>query len=260
MITKSVASERLSAAGSQPFEAVALGYARVSTAEQSRSGLGIAAQQSTIDGWAASRLGQFAVEHHEENGASGMVAPEKRRVLSKLLNRLADPADPAKVLVVSRLDRLGRNVIDVLDLMDRAEREEWSVVMLDLGVDATTPAGRMVATVMAAMARMERDMTSERTRLALAERAAVGVRLGRPVSDETRAAARRAKALAADGLTLRAIADALTAERFPRATGDRQRPWNPMAVKRALHTLHLDREAEAKAADATSPASAPSAR
>ncbi len=237
-----------------------MGYARVSTAEQSRSGLGIAAQRSAIDGWAASRLGQFAVEHHEENGTSGMVAPEKRRVLSKLLNRLADPADPAEVLVVSRLDRLGRNVIDVLDLMDRAEREEWSVVMLDLGVDATTPGGRTVATVIAAMARMERDMTSERTRLALAERVAAGVRLGRPVSDETRAAARRAEALAADGLTLRAIADALTAERFPRATGDRQRPWNSMAVNRALHTLHLDREAEAKAADASSSAPAAGAR
>ena len=257
---KSVASEQLSAAGSQPCKAVALGYARVSTAEQSRSGFGIAAQRSAINGWAASRQGQFAVEHHEENGTSGMMAPEKRRVLSKLLNRLADPADPAEVLVVSRLDRLGRSVIDVLDLMDRAERESWSVVMLDLSVDATTPAGRMVATVMAAMARMERDMTSERTRLALAERAAAGVRLGRPVSDETRAAARRAKALAADGLTLRAIADALTAKGFPRATGDRQRPWNSMAVKRALHTLHLDREAEAKAADASSSASAAGVR
>ncbi|WP_420608558.1 recombinase family protein [Candidatus Poriferisodalis sp.] len=229
-------------------DAVALGYSRVSTVEQSRSGLGIAAQQSAIDGWAASRPDRTAVEHHSENGTSGMLAPDERPVLSVLLDRLADPADPAGTLVVSRLDRLGRSVIDVLALMDRAEREGWSVVMLDLNVDTTTPAGLMIATVMASMARMERDMTAERTRLALAERAAAGVRLGRPVSDQTRSAAQRAEQLTADGLTLRAVADALTAEGLPRATGDRQRPWNAMAVKRALHTLRLDRRAAAKAA------------
>ncbi len=229
---------------------IVLVYARVSTAEQARIGLGIAAQRSAIDDWAASRSDRTTVEHHDENGASGMLAPDERPVLSGLLDRLADPADPAGTLVVSRLDRLGRSVIDVLGLMDRAEREGWSVVMLDLKVDTTTPVGLMVATVMAFMARMERDMTAERTRLALAERAAAGMRLGRPVSAQTRAAAQRAEQLEADGFTLRAIADTLTAEGWSRATGDHQRPWNAMAVARALHSQRLDRDAAVKAARA----------
>ncbi|WP_419838149.1 recombinase family protein [Candidatus Poriferisodalis sp.] len=250
MATASHAPARHSRTSFLPADAVALGYARVSTAEQARTGLGLAAQRAAIDDWAAGRSDKVVVEHHDENGASGMLAPEDRPVLSVLLDRLADSDDPASALVVSHLDRLGRSVIDVLWLMDRAQREDWSVVMLDLEVDATTATGRMIATVMAAMARMERDMTAEKTRRALAERAAAGARLGRPVSAETRAAAVRAEALAADGLSLRSIARTLTAEGWLRATGDRQRPWDAAAAGRALRSLQLDREAAAKATEA----------
>ncbi len=250
MSTESNTQAGPSRARSESSGRVALGYARVSTAEQALSGLGIAAQRTAIDGWAASFPGDVTVEHHEDDGTSGMVAPADRPVLSLLLERLADAEDPAGTLVVSGLDRLGRNVIDVLGLLDRAERERWCVVLLDVNLDTTTPIGLMAATVLAAAARMERDNTAERTRKALAERAAAGARLGRPVSKETRAAALRVEELAADGRSLRAIADELTAEGWPRATGERQRPWNALAVSRALRSLQLDREASAKAAAA----------
>lgn len=223
--------------------AVVLGYARVSTAEQARSGLGLDAQRAAIDGWAAGS--GAVVEHHAENGASGMMAPDERPVLGELLGRLADPADPAGTLAVSRLDRLGRSVVDVLDLLDRAEREGWHVVMLDVAVDTTTtPAGRMIATVMAAMARMERDMTAQRTRDALAAKKAQGARLGRPVSDATRDAAKRIAVLAAEGRSQRAIAAALTAEGWPRATPGAG-PWTARAVGLALRSARLDNHAGA---------------
>lgn len=221
---------------------VVVGYARVSTAEQARGGLGLSAQQAAIDRWAEGR--GRTVEHHSENGESGMVAPDKRPVLGELLRRLADPADPATTLAVSRLDRLGRSVVDVLNLLDRAEREGWHVVMLDVKVDTATPTGLMVATVMAAMARMERDMTAQRTRDALAAKRAAGVRLGRPVSQATRDAAERIAALAADGMSQRDIARQLTAEHYPRAT-EIAGPWTARAVGLAQRSAQLDRQAEA---------------
>lgn len=224
---------------------VALGYARVSTTEQARSGLGLHAQRTAIDGWAVSH--GPAVEHYSENGESGMAAPDERPVLGALLMRLADPTDPATTLVVSRLDRLGRSVVDVLNLLDRAEREGWHLVMLDIAVDTTTPAGLMVATVMAAMARMERDMTAQRTRDALAAKKVAGVRLGRPASQATRDAARRIAVLAAHGMSQRDIARRLTAEQYPRATKTAG-PWTARAVGLALRTARLDQEAEANAA------------
>lgn len=221
-----------------------VGYARVSTAEQARSGLGLHAQRTTIDGWAASH--GHSVEHHCENGESGMVAPGDRPVLGALLARLADPADPATTLAVSRLDRLGRSVVDVLNLLDRAEREGWHVVMLDIAVDTTTPTGLMVATVMAAMARMERDMIAQRTRDALAVKKAAGVRLGRPVSQATRNAAQRIAVLAGQGMSQREIAELLTVEQYPRATKTAG-PWTARAVGLALRSAQLDEEADAAA-------------
>ena len=58
----------------------------------------------------------------------------------------------ADVLVVAKLDRLFRSVADFAMLLDRAQREGWGLVVLDLGVDATTPAGELVANLMAAVA------------------------------------------------------------------------------------------------------------
>lgn len=223
---------------------VVVGYARVSTAEQARSGFGLDAQRAAIDRWAAGH--GHAVEHYSENGESGMVAPDCRTVLGALLTRLADPADPATTLAVSRLDRLGRSVVDVLNLLERAEREGWHVVMLDIAVDTTTPAGLMVATVMAAMARMERDMTAQRTRDALAAKKAMGVRLGRPVSRATRRAAQRIAELAAQGMSQRDIARRLTAEQYPRATKTAG-PWTGRAVGLASRSAQLDKEADAAA-------------
>lgn len=236
---------------------VVVGYARVSTAEQARNGLGLDAQRAAIDSWAADR--GHAVEHHSENGESGMVAPDHRPVLGALLTRLADSADPATTLAVSRLDRLGRSVVDVLNLFDRAKREGWHIVMLDLAVDTTTPAGLAVATVMAAMARLERDMTAQRTRDALAAKKAQGVRLGRPVSEATRRAAQRVAELAAQGMSQRDIARRLTAEQYPRATKTAG-PWTARAVGLALHSAQLDKEADAAACRARNGTQQPSSQ
>lgn len=224
---------------------VVLGYARVSTDEQARSGLGIEAQRAAIDAWAAWR--GRTVEHHDENGLSGMMPPAERPVLGPLLARLADPSDPADTLAVARLDRLGRSTIDVLALIEQAQAEGWHLVIREPEIDTTTPEGLAMATVLMAFARLERDMTARRTRDALAAKTAAGERLGRPVSAETRAAAERAAQLIAAGLTQAQAADALTAEGFPRATAAGG-AWNQKAVSKALRTLRLDRAAAERAA------------
>ena len=49
----------------------------------------------------------------------------------------------ANVLIVAKLDRLSRSVIDLCSLLEQSEKEGWSLVLLDLGIDTTTPAGRV---------------------------------------------------------------------------------------------------------------------
>jgi DNA invertase Pin-like site-specific DNA recombinase len=87
----------------------------------------------------------------------------------------------ASTLVVSRLDRLSRSLLDFAALMDLARRQSWQIVCLDQGVDTSSPAGEMMASVLASFAQYERRLISQRTKAALAVRKAQGVKLGRPV-------------------------------------------------------------------------------
>ena len=72
-----------------------------------------------------------------------------------------------EVLVVAKLDRLSRSVIDLCSILELSEKQGWSIVLLDLGIDTTTPAGRVQAQVIAAFAEYERRLISQRTKEAM---------------------------------------------------------------------------------------------
>ena len=130
-------------------------YVRVSTREQAISGAGLGAQRVTIDHWAASRGG--SVRYFEDKGRTA--ANLRRPGIQAALKALG----PGDVLVVAKLDRISRSVQDFAGLLARARREGWALVCLDVGVDTTTPAGEMVANVMAAFAQYERRLIGQRT-------------------------------------------------------------------------------------------------
>lgn len=211
-----------------------LAYLRVSTDEQARSGLGMAAQRTAIQREADAR--NWTVEWLTDDGYSG--GSLSRPALADALDRLANGR--ADVLVVAKLDRLSRSLVDFAGLMATAQRQGWSVVALDLGVDTTTASGEMMANVMASFAHYERRLIGQRTRDALAEKKAQGVRLGRPVElpDATR---QRVADLRASGLSYRKVADQLTADGVPTARGG---DWHGSTVRGVLRGLRLDHEAE----------------
>jgi DNA invertase Pin-like site-specific DNA recombinase len=214
-----------------------VGYVRVSTDEQTASGAGMAAQRDAI-AREAERRGWDVVAIHEDGGASGR-SLDGRPGLSAALSAVA--AGEADVVVVAKLDRLSRSLIDFAGLLERARREGWAVVALDLGVDTTTPAGELVANVMAAVAQWERRVIGERTKAALAVRRAEGVRLGRPPSipDSIRAHILGERAR---GLTFRAIAAHLNEDGVPPARNGRR--WHPETVRKVC-ARHAHAAAEA---------------
>ena len=133
----------------------------------------------------------------------------------------------AGTVMASKLDQLTRSLVDFAGLMERARRHRWNLVAMDLGLDLTTPAGKLTATIMAGVAEWERSVIGERTRDALAARRAAGVRLGRPVRVAPDVAARVA-ARRADGATLMAIADELARDGVPTPSGAGL--WRPSVV------------------------------
>lgn len=92
------------------------------------------------------------------------------------------------------------------------------LVVLDQSIDTTTPSGRLLFHVLAAIAEFERDLIRDRVVAGLRRAKAQGRRLGRPRRHHIEVT--EARALLATGLSLRAIARRLHA--------------HPMAVRRAL--------------------------
>ena len=206
-----------------------IGYTRCSTGEQTASGAGLDAQREAISQEAARRRWEV-VAIHEDRGLSGRRL-DGRLGLSAALSAIE--IGEADALVVAKLDRLTRSLIDAATLIERSRRRGWALVALDLGVDTTTPAGELVASVMAAVAQWERRAIGQRTKEALAARRAQGVRLGRPPAIPSHVRARILDARE-DGMTYRAIADRLNAARVPTAHGGRR--WHPATVRRSVKT------------------------
>ena len=134
-------------------------------------------------------------------------------------------------LVVAKLDRLSRSMLDFAALMERARREGWALIALDLGVNTSTPAGEMMANMLATFAQFERRLIAQRTKEALAVKRSQGIHTGRR-STLPPPIVRRIKRRRAAGWTLQRIADKLNAERVP--TGQGGAEWRPSSVRAVL--------------------------
>ena len=203
--------------------ALVVGYVRCSTGEQAASGAGLAAQRDAINAECA-RRGWTLLATYEDAGAGGGTLGGRPGVSQALE---AVESGRAGSVMVSKLDRLTRSLIDFAGLMDRARRQGWNLVAMDLGLDLTTPAGKLTATVMAGVAEWEKAVIGQRTKDALAARRASGVQLGRPVLLDPDVAARIARRRSS-GATLQGIADQLNREGVPTPSG--RGIWQPSVI------------------------------
>lgn len=198
-----------------------VGYLRVSTSGQEH---GIDAQRTAIAG-EASRKG-WQVRWVDDAGRSGKSI--ERPGIQAALEALA--AGEVNALVVSRLDRLSRSMVDFARLLELAAGQGWSIIALDLNLDTSTPTGKLVASVMAAVAQWERETIGLRTREGLAAARAKGVKIGRP-SRHSPSIARQIRQDRQRGLSYQAIADRLNKAAVPLPGGGAK--WHPSTVRRA---------------------------
>lgn len=209
-----------------------IGYVRVSTDEQSISGLGLADQRALID-IEATRRGWDDLQYVSDEGYSAKNL--SRPGIATALKALA--SGESETLVVAKLDRLSRSLLDFATLMDRARRERWELVVLDIAIDTSTPSGALMANVMAAFAEYERQLIGARTTAALAQLKVQGRRLGRRRTLDHAVVTRIVRARLA-GETVSGIATALNNDAVPTARGGAR--WYPSTVRAVLESESLD--------------------
>lgn len=208
-----------------------IGYVRVSTTEQADSGLGLAAQEAQIRSHCErNELELLAVVHDDGVSAKDL----HRQGLGKVLEAVAQ--GHADGLVVAKLDRLSRSLHDFVTLMSWCDEAGCALVALDMGIDTSTPSGRLVANVMASVAEWEREVISQRTRDAASVRRERGEVMGRPgVRDTNPELARRINREREGGRTWQAIADGLNNDLVPTVRGGSM--WRVSAVQSAAGYL-----------------------
>jgi len=144
------------------------------------------------------RRGWALVGEYVDVGISG--AKERRPQLDRLI------ADAHKrkfeVVVVWKFDRFARSVSHLLRALETFRALGVEFVSLSEQVDTSTPTGKMIFTVLGAVAELERSLIAERVRAGLRNARAKGKRLGRPTKQVSAA---QIAALRAQGVTWRRI-------------------------------------------------------
>lgn len=137
------------------------GYARVSTDEQD-----IALQEDALN--------KYGVDHifWEKMTGARMDRPQLARCIK--VCRKGDK------IVIWKLDRLGRSTVGLIEAVEALEAKGIQLVSIVDHIDTTTAMGKFFFTIMAAIAQLERDMISERTKAGVAAYKARGGKMGKP--------------------------------------------------------------------------------
>jgi DNA invertase Pin-like site-specific DNA recombinase len=137
------------------------GYARVSTDDQD-----IALQEDALN--------KHGVDHifWEKMTGARMDRPQLARCIK--VCRKGDK------IVVWKLDRLGRSTVGLIEAVEALEAKGIQLVSIVDHIDTTTAMGKFFFTIMAAIAQLERDMISERTKAGVAAYKARGGKMGKP--------------------------------------------------------------------------------
>ena len=137
------------------------GYARVSTESQNLD--------RQLD--ALEKYGTDLIYNEKMTGTK-----KDRPELLKMMDRMT----AGDTVVIESLSRLGRSTKDLIELTELFHAKGVNLISLKESIDTTTPTGKLLFTLMSAIAQFERDVIADRTKEALASARARGHNGGRP--------------------------------------------------------------------------------
>lgn len=143
---------------------ITVGYLRVSSDQQTNENQKQAIEQ------------RFKVEKwYTDHAVSGLVKASDREGLSALLNFVRE----GDTVVVFAIDRLGRNTIDVLETVEALNEKGVSLISLREGFDLTSDHGKLLLTMLAGLAELERKNIKARQLAGINRAKKAGKKLGR---------------------------------------------------------------------------------
>lgn len=223
-----------------------LGYVRVSSADQAKDDRSsLQCQTDVIEGFARTRgVDKWGVQIYTDAGVSGAVKLAKREGGADLLATMK----AGDIVIASKLDRMFRSAVDAINMFDVFRERGVELVLFDISHEPVSAGvGKLIMTILAAVADMERVRIKERTadgrRAKKAKGGAVGnvpfgyrkVGEGRaavlePNEKETEAAARMRQMYQSGG-TYPAMAQQLANDGFLSRAG---KPYTSMAIRRVI--------------------------
>ena len=147
-------------------------YMRVSTKGHGQT---TETQAVALRDYAANRGFQI-IEEYRDEGISG--SKDSRPALDRLMKDAR--ARKFDVVIVARFDRFARSVSHLLRALEEFSHLGVDFVSLSESIDTSTPMGKMIFTVLGAVAELERNLIKERVHMGISRARKQGKRLGRP--------------------------------------------------------------------------------
>jgi len=154
----------------------AMGYVRVSTEEQAREGVSLEAQEDKINKYVdLHNLGQISIIRDGGKSGKDLNREGMQEIIALCKRKEIDH------LIVYKMDRLTRRTLDLLTLVEEVFKpNNVQFHSITEKVDTSTAQGKFFLTITGAMAQMERDLVSERTKEALQYKISKGENVGSP--------------------------------------------------------------------------------
>jgi putative DNA-invertase from lambdoid prophage Rac len=224
-----------------------LGYIRVSTEQQARDDRSsLQVQTDIIEGYARTRgIDKYGVQIFTDAGVSGAVKLAFRPAGAELLAAMAR----GDTVVASKLDRMFRSAQDALNMFDAFKAKGVHLVLFDMGTESVLDSAiaKLIMTILAAVAEMERIRISERTAEGRKAKKAKGGVVGKVPFGYKKVGEGRLAMLEPDheeqiaagcmrewyqrGMSLPAIAQELAAQNMLSRAGT---PYTPMSIRRVV--------------------------